>query len=556
MANDNNVPMNQYLRPLADHARLILLVTVLVGLLGGLAWALVPERFRSTATVLVAPISTDPSETVNSDVVVDMATEQGIASSTTVVALVAERLAEESISIDLTTLADNVTVSSPRDSRILEISYVADSAGRAQRVAEAFADVYLEYRSQLADENRSFVVDPIEQRIALLKEQITETSTELSLLREGSAKFIEVSVELEAIKSELDAQQDALANISTLSSNVGRVISPAEVPSGPEGLSLLAVVVGSIFGGFALGALIAYLLSFLRADDASFGRSRSPSAAAVGGVSPPAGDSAVAQAVEAAPAAGQLPRAGVAGGASGNGSYHGREEIDLLPAASGRAGNRTLIVETDVQAMLSRLTRMGGAQRTSRWICVGETTRDASIAAGLGLAEELRSHGAQVLLVDIMVDRPFLDALFDLDGNLGLLNVLKGSASLARASQRVANIDRLSAIPVGDPSLIDHPNEVEELLNGWGMRSIIIQATATFDAVVIVGGTIDDIGGLHTLLQESDGIVVGTERPVGQPIGASKAERLLSMPVATLGLVSMDGGQAAGAIAPDDAARI
>jgi capsular polysaccharide biosynthesis protein len=265
MVSDTTAPLDQYLKPIKDHATLIGAVTALVTLLGVLVSTMVPTSYEATASVLVTPISTDPSETFESDVVVDMSTEERIATSKTVIALVSQRLAEQSVDIGHDALGLNVTVSSPTESRILDVSYQAATPSLAQIGADTFAQTYLDYRSQVAEENKSAAEEILGERIALLKDQLASIEAELTGFEEGSQSFVSLSVERESIRSELNAQQDTMAQLSTLSTDVGRIISPAELPDSALGLGPFVIILGALVGGLVMGCLAAYVVATIKA---------------------------------------------------------------------------------------------------------------------------------------------------------------------------------------------------------------------------------------------------------------------------------------------------
>ena len=557
METDETVPLGQYLGPLREHAKLIGVITVAVLLLGFLATVLVPTTYRSTASILVTPISADPTATFESNVEVGMATEERIATSSDVVVQVSERLTEDSIVVSHEELAGSVIVSSPKESRILDVSYDASTPDRARTIAGTFAQTYLAYRSQLADEDKQAAIASLRDRIALLKEQLAEVSTEQLRHEAGSESYITSSVEKASVKSELDAQQDALANLSTLSIEVGRIISPAERPDGPEGVGTVVVLFGSLIGGLVLGCLAAYVVSAFKQGGASPAPLPARSST----------DDELAPAEEPTPRAGEAAAAerGHTGGKAASEPAERLREVDSeLPAllranfwaekdateaaTNGQKASAEVprpINEPNFEALLSRLDE-SDRERPIRCVCLGETSRDASLAVGIGLAVELQSRGSEVLIVDLLLEAPALHELLSLPADPGLLDVLAGTTSLHVAQHLLVKMGDLRVLTIGDATALADRHRTDELINGWGMRGLLGHAESSFRATVLVGGTPADAGRLHLVLRETDGVVIAADQPVGQPIGRELAETLAGLPAETLGVVSLDAALTSG----------
>ena len=261
MTTDQTTPLSQYLRPLVDYRRLVALVvigTIVVGLIVGLAAS---KSYTSTTSILVFPITGDPTEALEAgDNEVEMATELRVATSQAVTELVSERLGAEGIAqLSIDTLEDNVNASTTKESRILDIEYSAGSAELAQAGAAAFADSYLQFRSDLATSNKVDSEAQINARVVVLQEQLAEVTTRLNGAPQDSR--VALQVQEQSINGELAAQQSALASLSTLSVDATRVIDPANLPTSPGGLSLLQVLVGAIVAGIVLGVVVAYVIA-------------------------------------------------------------------------------------------------------------------------------------------------------------------------------------------------------------------------------------------------------------------------------------------------------
>jgi len=260
--------LDHYLTPLIQHWRLVALVTAVAAVLGLVVYATLPDRYQATASVLLSPISGDPLAPFEADTTVDIPTELLIATSEAVVSLVADDLALRSISIEPTELSDSVSATSPRDSRILDVTYEANTAELAQIGANTFAANYLEYRAQLAADNRATAVEALNARISLLKETLADIETRLTVLEGSSQGSVALNVERDSIAGELTAQQEALAALSTLTASAGELIDPARVPNEPQGFGVLVTLVGATVAGLVIGCAVALLLAAVSASRA------------------------------------------------------------------------------------------------------------------------------------------------------------------------------------------------------------------------------------------------------------------------------------------------
>ncbi len=509
MASDAPVPLEHYLRPLRNHKWLILAVALVVTVLGLLASTTTATTYRSTASILVTPISADPTSTFESDVEVGMVTEERIATSTEVKDQVAERLADQSITVTREALDSNVQVSSPKDSRILDVSYSASTAAKAQAGADTFAQTYLDYRSQLANEDKAVVIESLRERIALLQDELADVTAQQARNEADTEPYITATVEREAVKSELDAQQKALADLSTLSVEVGRIISPAELPDSAEGLGGAAIAVGSIASGLILGCLAAFALAAFKATDASSGG-----------------------AVEAADPGRDADLADLF--AEDLWTDAGSSEGRSSPATSGDYR----LSEPNFDALMSRIGRTQDGSISC--VCFGEASRDAAVATSLGLAVALQSNGYEVLVVDALLDAPALDGLLDIPSEPGLLDVVADSISLEQAQHVLPTMGGLRALTVGDDRLLADRQQVDELVNGWGMRRLLAETKPLYDATIFVGGTLADAGRLALLLSESTGLVIGTEQKSGEPVRQELADAIDTMLGRQLALISLN----------------
>lgn len=265
MGTDGTASLDQYLKPIIEHKIIIGVVTLAVTVLGVVAALALPASYEATAVVLVSPVSSDPSESVANNTEVDMETELRLVSSNAVIERASQKLTGQAISLPATELKNNSTASNPGDSRIIDIDHRAGTPERAQAGANALAESYIDYRAELAEETARTASDALNQQIAELKDELAVVASSLAAADEGSDAYIAATIEQSVISRDLDAQLAALANLNTISSNVGRVVDPAQQPTAPSGLGLIPIVLGALVGGLVLGCMAAFVLSAIRA---------------------------------------------------------------------------------------------------------------------------------------------------------------------------------------------------------------------------------------------------------------------------------------------------
>lgn len=212
-----------------------------------------------------------------------------------------------------------------------------------------------------------------------------------------------------------------------------------------------------------------------------------------------------------------------------------------------------LIAHPDYANAQSTLRRLGQNGVVST-VAVGEASREASLAVGLGLAESLKHSGAQVLVVDMMIESATLHHLVGVAGEPGLTDVLARRVALRDAMNapdelggiRVLTTGATSADPVADLALLNQAN----------MADLLEQAAGQVHAVVFLGGSIDQTVRHDDALAAVGGLIIGTDEPAGLPLGEQESQRLAQMSCPVLGLISInDALTSNGQPAQDDASH-
>jgi hypothetical protein len=199
-----------------------------------------------------------------------------------------------------------------------------------------------------------------------------------------------------------------------------------------------------------------------------------------------------------------------------------------------------LLASDDLDALFDKLSQLGAAGPV---VLLGVSDRNpaAGLTAGFELADELRALGARVLLVDTRLDHPVLDSLFDDGAEVGLAQVMTGQAILSQAARSLPGLEGLDLLTVGTvgPETVAH-------LTGPALERLLAEARLDYHSIVLIGDIVTSadpavpvaIERSRALAVMADGLIVGTDQPVGTPADAHLVEVLASLPAPVLQLTA------------------
>ncbi len=254
--------LSQYLAPVRNQSRVVILVTVVVVALGVTVALAGPRSYTATTSVVVQPVSANPSEAIEAtERIADMATEARIAASQAVAVATSDGFRELAVEIEPDAVADRITITNrPEDSRVLDIAYRASDPSVARVGSELAAAAYLEYRSALNTATLEASRTAVDERIAELQDRLVDVDERIDETAIGSPARLAVEVEQTSIQGELAAQQRALAGLSTLAVDTATVIDEARQPSTADGLGAAQIIAGALAGGLVLGVIAAWII--------------------------------------------------------------------------------------------------------------------------------------------------------------------------------------------------------------------------------------------------------------------------------------------------------
>lgn len=211
---------------------LIILLGLLLGALAGASFAAtVPDRYESTASLVVAPVISNPQTGSREEV--NIRTEQEILGSQEVA-----RRAAAALGLDGgESLRRDVEVAAPQGSHILRVTVRGDTPRQAAEGANALATAYLELRGEVAANATERYLQGVDERIEELR-------------AEPSAPVTDGLIE---------RLQEERSSVTPSDQDPGRIIGSAVPPAEPSGPGLPITAAGGAMAGMLLGIAAAVL---------------------------------------------------------------------------------------------------------------------------------------------------------------------------------------------------------------------------------------------------------------------------------------------------------
>lgn len=244
------------------HSPLVLLCGAALAIAGLLLGLSSPPTYTSVATVLVNPVQGAPFGPDSRNNQINLQTEAALVRTQAVAEIAASIMGEQAPDADLRT---RVRATVPSSTQVLEIAYTGDSAQEAQQGAQAFADAFLVYRSQRAQESADRRTSALGDQRESLEGNLREATAQLSAAEDGSADQTYLRQLVESYTDQLSVLDAEASGLSDVDVDPGQVISPAEVPSTAGGLGLAVFTGAGLLAGLALGAALAFVRE--RTDD-------------------------------------------------------------------------------------------------------------------------------------------------------------------------------------------------------------------------------------------------------------------------------------------------
>ncbi len=269
------VTLREVLSVLRRRLVTVVIVALAGGLLAGAAALAAPAVYSATAVVTLVSISDNPLA-AGTPRAPNTATEAQVARSTAVIERAAGTLDD---SIDAAALAESVSVSSPQDSQALAITVAMPDGAQAAAAANAVAQQYLDYRSEL-------VRTQLEETATTLDAQIADFARRqaraLDAARTGpEPERAAASAEADGLTSALESRRAVRAQIDTAPNTAGYLVGQAVEPTSPSGPGALLLIAAGLAVGLVTGTVTALLRDRLDQRLADAGQVRSRAGAEV-----------------------------------------------------------------------------------------------------------------------------------------------------------------------------------------------------------------------------------------------------------------------------------
>ena len=404
--------------------------------------------------------------------------------------VVADKTAEE-VDQGLTGIevSSKVDVQPQADSDVVSITATDPSATRAAEIANTFAQSYVAFRRE-ADQRK------IANAIQLIKRSLDQLSPEEKQGKEGVT---------------LQRQISRLNTLSALQTGNAEIVEKADVPDSPSSPGTLRNTAIGVLLGLALGVALALLVDRLdrrlKAPEELESAYSLPLLCTV-----PESRSLQVDDVKAME----------------NGAPH------ILPFAEAeafrmlRARLRYFNVDRRITSLVVTSAQPGEGKSTIAWNCA------ATAAAA----------GAEVLVLEADLHKPFFAEHHNLAPLPGLAEVLTGQSSFEGAVQRVAVGDGTN----GDSTARRHlhvvvaggqPPNPAELLESGEMAALLTDATNRFDLVVIDTPPAALLADAIPLMKLATGVIlVGRVNQLTRTDAARLSQQLREFDAPVLGLVA------------------
>ena len=234
----------------------VVVVCLVLGAIAGLLYSVSGSAsYVSTVRVLVNPASGNPfvpaPSSVRQDELTSLETEAAVVRSEEVLASVAEEVGTGSMRL----LERQLQVLVPPNTQILEITYTAEDAAVAQKVANAVAASYLENRNRRFEDVNNARIERVQARTETVVKDLRTATAAAQTVNRATRLFEEQLAT--ALRNELVSLRARRTALENSEAPAGSVIAPAGQGVKLASLAALGAPVGGALGGLALGCLFA-----------------------------------------------------------------------------------------------------------------------------------------------------------------------------------------------------------------------------------------------------------------------------------------------------------
>jgi tyrosine-protein kinase len=484
--------LNDYLQVLRYRKWSVLAIAAVV-ILSALAFTFQQTPIYTAETkVVVTPFTLTVAQ--QGQPIVNMDTEKGLVDSDSVASIVNDNLG---LNASPQTLLDNLSVTVPTNTEILQIDYSSTKAAQAQQVAQAFAEGYLQYKRDAAVAQVQSAIRPLRVRVRNIESLLQVINAKIARTTDP-AILGSLNASAQTLSGRKSLLQTQISNITPPGNvQVGTVVAPAELPKSPSSPSLIKNMLLAVLVGLALGTGVAFLRERL---DEHFS------------------DRAELQAHTGASVLAVVPKV------RGN---QGRGAPVLLsssmPQSVAADAYRTLRA-----GVLFAASRTGAKALliTSAFEGEGKTTTAANLAVALAQA------GKRVILLSADLRKPRLHEFFGGSSPIGLATVLAGQTTIDRALVS-SSIEELQILFSGGVR-----ENAAELVGSEAMGQVLDELRARSDFVIVDAAPILLVADTSSLLPHIDGVLLVVDPAVSTRAAADDVrEQLDQLQARRIGVV-------------------
>jgi capsular exopolysaccharide synthesis family protein len=442
---------------------IVLVTGLVVG--GALAYSVrQTPLYRSESRVLVEAASISAQQT-SPGLAPNMETEQQLVASSQVATAVIDDLGLDAAPREIT---PHLTVDVLQGTEILVISYLGPDPDESQRIAQAFARSYLQFRRQAVLQDLKAAAGGIQEQIEEVDRQINQAEAKLEEQPEGSAESVGIEADISSLtsqKASLEAEFNDLVDPQDL--QVGSILEPAATPVAPVSPDNVRTGVLALLVGLLLGVGVAFLRE--RLDDRLRGRTDLE-------------------------------------------EHIGAPVLAVVPRVSNwkrRTKNPPLVTVAEPRGAPSEAYRtlrtsllFAAAQRGAKTILVtsphageGKTASAANLAVALAQARK------RVILISADLRKPRLHQFFRLSNEVGLTSILIGEAkpweAVGNTSHEYLKVVLSGPVP-GNPA---------ELLGSDAMGGLLGQFREVADFVILDSAPVLVVADALTLAPFADAVL-------------------------------------------------
>lgn len=335
------------------------------------------------------------------------------------------------------------------ETNVMRITARRTSAREAARIANAYAESYVQFRKDDAVSDLKVAEDGLREKIAGLQTEIDGIEKRIAAAAPGDRPSVEANLRprhsnLLDQEAQLAQKLDELEVDAALKSGGARIVKAANTPESPAEPKPVRNALAALLAGLVIGGVLAFVRENF--------------------------DESVRTKDELAEAAG-LPVVGVIPAVRHWRS--GPEALADLKRPQSAAGEAFRSLRTSVQLLgVDRPVCL--IQVTSPMAGEGKT----SVVAGLGTL--LAAAGQRVVLVDGDLRRPRIHEAVGLSNDRGLTSAFAGDVPILDVVRSVPDEEGLFVVCSGPP-----PSNPAELLSSPRMAELLFELQGKFDVVLV-----------------------------------------------------------------------